>query len=359
MKKKWSIGWGISSACNMNCQFCYSKHVREKSSDLKYDDWVRFIDENYNEIKSINYGTGENAIYDDWFRFVDYVHKNYKIEQALTTNGYVSQRMKDNMEFEEIVLRSISEIDISLDYCIPNKHNEFRGQPKAYEWAINMLKYCKENNKKTTIVFIGTNDNLNIENIKGLFAIAKEYNAKLRMNIYRPTNGINEQSKRFIADYKTIIDTLTYISDNYKILALSDTLFSAILTDDIGVADPSGKDSLRILPDGSITPSTYLITEKFRKYNIRDRKVLSNLVFDKDLVDRSIPDNCKGCEWESSCAGGVLDRRYLWHKRFDVRDPYCPKREGNYIPATKVKVTKTSDFSSIHDGYLPTIFFSN
>ena len=359
MKKKWNVGWGISSACNMKCQFCYSKNVREKSFDLGYDDWIKFIDENHEEINSINYGTGENAIYDDWFKFVDYVHQNYGIEQALTTNGFVSQRMKDNKEFEEIIRRSISEIDISLDFCDPEKHNAFRGQEKAYEWVMNMLQFCKENNKRTTIVFIGTNETMDQENLKGLFEIARKYNTKLRMNIYRPTNGINEHSKKFIASYKTIVDTLTFVSNNYKILALSDSLFSAVLTDNLDVSDPSGQDSLRILPDGSITPSTYLISEKFRKYNIKDENVLLKLHFDNEMLDRSIPEKCMDCEWKNSCSGGVFDRRYLWYNTFNERDPYCPKREENYIPEEKVKVTKTSDFTSIHDGYLPTIFFSN
>lgn len=356
--KKWNVGWGVTSLCNMNCQFCYSKNVRESISDLKYADWIRFIDENHYLINDINYGTGENAICDDWFKLVDYVNKNYDIKQALTTNGFVSVRMKENQEYMRIISDSIQEIDVSLDFCDSEKHGQFRGQKNAFNWAMDTLQFCKENGIITTIVFIGTNETMEKENIKGLFEIANKYNAKLRMNIYRPVDGINEKTQRFVADYKTIIDTLVFINDNYNICSLNDPLFSAVLTDGQAIADPSGEASVRILPDGSITPSTYLISEKFRKCNIKDKKVLENLKFDKEDIDRQLPGECKDCEYSESCAGGVLDRRFLWYETFNARDPYCPKRNDNFLPERKVIVNKSDKFTSVHDGYLPTLFFT-
>ena len=83
MMKKWNIGWGTVSNCNMNCQFCYSKHRRKNSRDLGFSDWIRFIDENHEKINSINYGTGENTLKEDWFDLVAYIRKNYpQIRQA-------------------------------------------------------------------------------------------------------------------------------------------------------------------------------------------------------------------------------------------------------------------------------------
>lgn len=114
---KWNIGWGPISACNMNCQFCYSKNVRKKiDEDLKLEDWIKFVDENHEFINSINYGTGENSISDDWFQLIEYIHTTYKIPQALTSNGYIIERIKKNKKFEKIFLSAISEVDISLDF---------------------------------------------------------------------------------------------------------------------------------------------------------------------------------------------------------------------------------------------------
>lgn len=356
--KKWNIGWGTISRCNMNCKFCYSKEKRKNSKDLTYEHWIRFVDENYEMIHTINYGTGENALDYDWFRLVDYIRNNYpQIRQALTTNGYLSEAVKDEY-CKKVFIKAIDEVDISLDFSVPEEHNSFRKQDKAFEWAMATLELCKYYSKSATIVFLGSQVNINQQNIDGLFAIAKEKNAILRMNIFRPTEGINVNSKRFIIDYDTVVDSLIYINRKYRIISLNDVLFSTILSGST-VQDPSGIESIRILADGSITPSTYLINDDFIIANITEHNVLKRIEADellKKVIDFNIPEECSECIYKAQCAGGVYDRRYLWYGTLKRKDPYCPQcfTEKN-IPIITVKQTA---FQSVHDGYLPTIFFS-
>lgn len=356
--RHWNIGWGTISKCNMNCRFCYSKETRKNSSDLSYEHWVRFIDENYEMIHTINYGTGENALDYDWFRLVDYISNNYpQIRQALTTNGYLSEAVKDDY-CKEVFIKGIDEVDVSLDFCDSKEHNSFRKQDKAFEWAMNTLELCRQYGKPATIVFLGSRVNMNYQNIDGLFEIAKAKNAILRMNIFRPTGGIDENSKKFIVDYDTIVDCLTYINRKYSIISLNDVLFSTILSDST-VKDPSGIESLRILADGSVTPSTYLISDDFIIANITEHNVLKRIETDsllKKVIDFTTPKECEGCVYKLQCAGGVYDRRYLWYGTLKRKDPYCPQcfTEKN-VPIITVKQTT---FQSVHDGYLPTVFFS-
>lgn len=350
--KKWNIGWGFTSACNMSCEFCYSKVVRKSGTDIDIDKCLEFIDKNYKKINSINYGTGENSLSDEWFVLIDYIRSKYpQILQAVTTNGYLGTRIKQNREYFKIVMRAIDEMDISLDFSDEEKHNKFRGNENAYEWAMNTLKFCQEANKRPTIVFVGTNSTLAKENLEGLFRIAEKYNAKLRMNIFRPTHGINKHTLKFIASYDNILKSIKWISDNHKVLSLSDPLFCAILTDNEISIDHSGEDSMRILHTGDITPSTYLITDEFKLTGIENEN-LDNI----KLVNK-IPVECKGCDFFERCKGGTLDRRYLWYNDISERDPYCPFRTGNYLPNFKVKISFDKTFSSVHDGYLPTLFF--
>lgn len=357
MMRKWNIGWGVVSRCNMNCQFCYSKYRRKNSFDLGYSDWVRFINENHEKINSINYGTGENTLDEAWFDLVAYIRKKYPdIRQALTTNGHLSEAVKKKRCMQAFI-DGIDEVDVSLDFCDADKHAEFRGQPKAYGWAIDTLVLCREYKKPTTIVFLGSEKNVNHENLDGLFQIAKEYGAILRMNMYRPTEGVNEFSKEFIISYDTFVDALKYIANNHNIISMNDALFSSFLTNET-VDDPSGDRSIRILADGSITPSTYLIDENYIVANITEANVLEKIERGNslsDLIVRTIPEECNGCVYEESCAGGVYDRRYLWYGSLNKRDPYCP---GGFSAKNEqpIKIT-SSDFKSVHDGYLPTIFF--
>lgn len=78
-----------------------------------------------------------------------------EIRQALTTNGYTSEVIQRDSDKKKILLPAIDEIDISLDYADKKKHNEFRGQEHAFEWAIQMLKICKDENIQATIVCLG------------------------------------------------------------------------------------------------------------------------------------------------------------------------------------------------------------
>lgn len=126
---------------------------------------------------------------------------------------------------------------------------------------MQMLKVCKEENIQATIVCLGSAQNMYTDNLEGIFRIAKEYNALVRINLYRPTEGINEFTKQFILSPEKLLDVLYWIDRNHQVLSISDALLSNLVTNSFE-EDPSGIDSIRILPDGSITPSTYLI-EKF------------------------------------------------------------------------------------------------
>ena len=141
-----------------------------------------------------------------FFEFILYVRTNYpNIVQSLTSNGFIYERVSSNPRLYNIYKKCIDEIDISLDFADKEKHNYFRGQPKAYDWAINALKMLKEDNKSATIVFVGFDETMTTENIAGLFAIAKKYNALIRLNIYRPVSESEEINQKFILSYKSLL----------------------------------------------------------------------------------------------------------------------------------------------------------
>lgn len=357
--EKWNIGWGPVSKCNMNCKFCYSRHRRTGCGDLCLSEWKSFVDGNHERIATINYGTGENAMDPDWFELIAYVRERYPgIRQALTTNGFLAPAVASNLSRRTAFLNSIDEVDVSLDFYDKNRHCDLRGQPMAYDWALETLRLCKQAGKPTTIVFIGSAVNLIDENIDGLFSIAEEYDAILRMNLFRPTQGVDGKSREFIAGYDQVVSVLKHIADRFGILAINDALYSARLTG-CASADPSGLRSIRILADGSITPSTYLIDDCYVVANIREPDALLRLENRDDLshiIHRLIPAECKGCALCDVCAGGVYDRRYLWHGTLERRDPHCPGpiKEG-FSPMLHVA---RRTFVSVHDGYLPTMFFT-
>lgn len=359
MTKKINIGWGLTNVCNMCCEFCYSKNARKESNLVGITEWKKFVDQNHEKIDSINYGTGENSLIDDFFYFVEYVRKNYPdIKQSVTTNGHIYKKVSSDERFMKIYKDCIDEVDVSLDFCNRDRHNKFRGQKMAYDWAINTLNMLKNDSKKATIVFVGFEETLQKENIDGLFAIAKKYNALLRLNIYRPVARDHNINEKFILSYDTLKSTLDYINERYKIITLSDVLFGNLFTDQTEIKENTGIGSIRILPDGNICPSTYLISKEQRSnYYITDDNVLDKIKFD-EFENAKIPNECSNCKYKDSCRGGVFDRRILWYDTLDKRDPYCPILLGKKIPSIKYHITKKTRVS-VHEEYLPTMFFSN
>ncbi len=355
---KWDMGWGITSLCNMKCKFCYSYSERDFNKDLTLKDWIKFVDENHEYINSINYGTGENSIIDDWFLLIKHIKENYpSITQAVTTNGYLSQKIKSNPKFEQIFKECIDEVDVSLDFATHKAHGEFRGQPQAFTWAMEMLDYLKKYNKLITIVFLGSKANSSKKNIKKIFKIGKKYDAIMRMNIYRPVSPNQEVNDKFFLSYEKLIDIVSFIGKKYKVLSLSDSLLNSIFQVNTKVYDATGKSSLRILPDGSITPSTYLISQEYKVKTIREPNVLHDISF-TDTLKEVKPAKCEGCIFEENCKGGVIDRRMLVYKTLDHVDPYCPFLGKRKLPKP-IKVEENIGRISVHDGYLPTLFFKN
>lgn len=352
---KWKIGWGLTNKCNMNCPFCYSKKARQDSEDISFEYAARFIDENHEYIDSINYGTGENTLSDNWRNVLKYVAENYPdIGQALTTNGYLSEILlnKEN----EYLLDSLNEVDISFDMADKNEFNKLRGVPNAYDWAMQTIKVCKDNDIKTTLVTILIDKTIQIENLKKMIDISKKHDCFLRLNIFRP----NTKQDVMPVKYELIKDTLLWILNHARVVSLCDPLFSALLTGE-KKTDNSGKSSLRILPNGSVTPSTYLVSDQWIFGNIKDGVSLKENPFKSIMkeidLENNIPDDCKDCPIVNQCMGGAMDRRVIWYNTLKRRDPYCPFENNDNLDTWKNKNISYEEGPSIHDGYLPTLIF--
>ena len=349
------IGWGVTASCNMKCSFCYSKGVRKDHKDLNLDVLMSFIDRNAESIDSVNYGTGENTLSENWFHLLQYVNQRYPaIRQALTTNGSLSQINESKWSS---VMSALDEVDISFDFRDESSHNNFRGHSMASSWAVKTLEMCRNYNITTTLVIMGIEETLDLENLDGIFALAKQYNAFVRINIYRPNNSDNLS----ILSYHTLHKSIKHIINNYKVVSMADPLFSAIVMGKEKV-DASGRTSLRILPDGSITTSTYLTEPEWVRANIADANIgspdfIQNM--QKGLSRPVYPPECENCPVKSLCGGGAIDRRILWYGTLLERDPYCPFRNGERPSDWSVNIPYTQGRGpQIHDGYLPTLIFS-
>jgi radical SAM protein with 4Fe4S-binding SPASM domain len=227
---------------------------------------------------------------------------------------------------------------------------------------MDTIEMCHSYNIPLTIVMLGSKVNLYEENVRAIFDIALRFDAVVRVNIYRPVEGLCVFSEKYVLPIDQLLSFLRFVGTAYKVLSISDPLLSALLTTKT-IADASGVSSLRILPNGDVTPSTYLIADEFIIGNITNGFTLKDISQNPHLIQTMtniLPDSCKGCRHSDSCGGGVIDRRYLWYGSLEKKDPYCFADDNElYEKYRSTIMVSTDEFQSVHDGYLPTLFFKN
>jgi len=105
------------------------------------------------------------------------------------------------------------------------------------------IRICRAANIPTTLVVLGINSTLDLENIVQLFDIAHEFKCYLRINIFRPNNSQNIDPPNYV----NLKHTIKWILENKRLYPCR-SLFSALVFDR-PKPDYSGINSLRILPD--------------------------------------------------------------------------------------------------------------
>jgi len=358
---QWKVGWGYTGACNMECSFCYSRQARTSPQieQVKLQQALAFVKEHEGSIHSINWGTGENALDDEWWTLVCEVHAVApQILQAVTTNGYLGYRSRCDSEAGRTLETCISDVDVSLDHADSARHNELRCHEHAFDWAISTLELCRSMSKPATIVMVGCEETLTEHNIAGIFGLADSYGCSVRINVLRLVPGVGLSPP----SYASLKAAMCFIVKQYGVVSLADPLFAALWG--LHAVDASGITSMRILPDGRISPSTYLTASPWLVDGIYDDEtVLLNDVRRSEpfrlLADAQMPAACDSCPLRNSCRGGAKDRRVLCDGDLSERDPYCPTRHGDDVHWGELGPDAFGPRIGpmIHDGYLPTLIF--
>ena len=357
---KWTLGWGVTSRCDLFCKFCYSKLSRKKLSrkDVGLSDAKKFLENNSLNIKSINFGTGESFLMPEFPDLLDLCKKVIpNINIAVTTNGAIS----NNIEADSIKIfkNNIHELDVSIDFSTPAQHDSFRGKTGIWQKAVDALSLGKFLGMKVTIVMVGMPDTTTISNLKNILEVANHFDVALRINSYMPTSG----DFSYTLSYSQIKQTLDIlISHSYEIKT-SDPIFSLILNQYIET-NPMELNSIRILSDGSMSPSTYLLTPPWNDtadISTVDLNKLGNQSNFRNWSNLVTPSDCLECIHLYHCKGGSRERRILWYGSLEHRDPYCPilnkdfeliEIKSNY---RKSRNNHTWKGPNIHLDYLPTI----
>jgi radical SAM protein with 4Fe4S-binding SPASM domain len=160
----------------------------------------------------------------------------------------------------------------------------------------------------------------NFDRLAEIAAIAREYAAPLRLNVYQAV-----RSDRYALSYEEYWSGFQRLFDRTDVLAIGEPLVRAMAglpprKGGCGVA------TIRVTPRATVQPCVYWPGAGAPVDLLLDlrEEILSADAF---VGARSIPAACSSCDYLASCRGGCAGRRRLLGQ-LDQPDPYCPVIRG-------------------------------
>lgn len=173
--------WQVTGRCDFRCRICRiwrAGHSRDEELSIAQAETVLTKLHAFRPML-ITLAGGEPTLREDLPLFTRMVSRNHY--SSIITNGY---RM-DRSLARELFRNGLRDAMVSLDYAVPERHDEQRGIAGAFDHAIRALEHLRDARGRTNHVRILTvlmDDNLH--ELEGLLLIAKELSVSLSITRY-------------------------------------------------------------------------------------------------------------------------------------------------------------------------------
>jgi radical SAM protein with 4Fe4S-binding SPASM domain len=258
-------------------------------------------------LRSANLGTGENGLHPEFIPIVEHL-VGRDIRTSLTTNGYTVQVMPDSL------LMALREVEFSFDFPTPQEQDSFRG-PGSWDMAMRAMERCRSLGVEISIIAVMMRTNY--RRLPEVARLAHTCGANFRVNVYQPvkSDAYSMSYEEFWEGWRRLFDTTGVVSTTEPIVNVMLGLNSLS-----GCA--CGRRTIRVTPKRRVIPCVYWTGDGLRLERLWE---LGEAIFQSDdfCAARCLPAACRGCAFETSCAGGCVGRRLLAGD-ISAPDPYCP-----------------------------------
>ncbi|ASJ14495.1 radical SAM/SPASM domain-containing protein [Thermococcus radiotolerans] len=135
------IVWNFTNMCNFRCQHCYQRADKPLPSELSLEEKLSLVDQlDKAGVAAVALSGGEPTIHPHFLRIVKELSSR-GIHTSVATNGWTFAKRE---ELEKAVKAGIKYVEVSVDSAKPEKHDEFRGIPGAWEHAVKALENAVE-----------------------------------------------------------------------------------------------------------------------------------------------------------------------------------------------------------------------
>jgi radical SAM protein with 4Fe4S-binding SPASM domain len=306
-ERTFALGIGLTNECNLNCSFCYRDPTRVDRLSI---DQVRSVMDNLS-VRSVNLGTGENGMHPEFPAMLDYLRQQ-PIKLTITSNGH-SIAVLDDAD-----VRAFKDVEFSLDYPTEAEQD---GQRGPGNWRLLHEQAARCRRLGVPVTFIAVMMRSNFDRLAEIAAIAGDYDAPLRINVYQSV-----RSDAFALTYDEYWQGFEALFASTDVIAIGEPLVRAIAgmpprQGGCGVA------TVRVTPRATVQPCVYWPgggAPLERLLNLGAGVVET----DAFAQARSVPPPCAGCDHLATCGGGCAGRRRLLNA-IDTPDPYCPVVRGD------------------------------
>ena len=343
------ISWNMTFRCNLRCPHCYiDAGEREEERELNTVEGKMLIDQIAEVSKPILIlSGGEPLLRNDVFELARYATEK-GLTVAMGTNGTL---ITDSIA-RELKSCGVKAVAVSIDSCIPEQHDAFRGVIGSWRRALDGIDTCVEHGIAVQVNTTVTQQNY--DEIDDIMALAEEHGASAFHLFFLVPTGRGVEVEDISADmYEQMIDgVLEKIADakyNLNVRPVCAPQFMRIASQKGLELERwtrgciAGLTYCRIYPTGEVTPCPYLPVKlgNIRETHFRDIWFHSPVL--KALRNfNNLKGKCSACEYMDIC-GGCRARAYGLTSFVDVcgglhepedlngdylaEEPWCP-----YIP---------------------------
>ncbi len=305
MTGKLSLGIGLTNACDLSCPHCYRRSDPVRHLTLAD---VRLVCDRL-PLESVGMGTGESCLNPE-FEAIVALLAGRGLRLTMASNG------RTLTTAPEEVLRAFHDVEVSLDFPEEEAQDAFRG-PGSWRLVHAAVDRCRRLGVEVTL--LTTLMDLNHASLDRLAAHARSLGAPLRVNVYQPV-----QTDTFRPSYDQLWEGFTRLLGAARLVSCSEPVVCAALGE-ARPASPCGRRSVRVTPEGRLTPCVYWPESPQTLEDLRDRgaNVLETAQFQ---AAREVPPAAADC----SCQGGCAARRLLGGGA-GGHDEYCPVARGERV----------------------------
>ena len=321
-----SVGVGLTNACDLACAHCYRD--TERIDQLSLEQVTGVLDAL--PVRSMSLGTGENGLHPRYAEIVRALAER-GVKLSVTSNGFTLERSGDE------TLKAFREVEVSIDFPTEAEQDAFRG---GGNWQRAMAAIERARRLGVTVTVLSVMMKTNSRRLGEIARLAFERGANYRVNVYKPV-----KTDAFTLTFEEFWEGFRRLLAETRLVSTTEPILNAMLGAPFRNGSGCGRQTVRVTPRGDIVPCVYWEKSDLRLEDLLHEGPDGVLASPQFARVRHVPDVCRGCPFVATCHGGCAGRREL-AGGVEQADPYCPLVRGrsvklDWAPADMRELLKT------------------